>query len=315
MMEMIPMRLIFGETLCDLGEEFPKLVVLDADVSSSTQTRLFGNKYPKRFFNAGIAEANMVAMAAGMATAGLIPVASTFAFLLSSRAADPVRSLVGYGELNVKLAGGYAGLSDFADGATHQAIADLAVMQAFPNITVMVPSDITTTEKAIRRMLEYEGAVYLRLSREAISRDYDVDLPFEIGRATVVNDGTDVTLIATGIPMRFARDAVKVLKSRGISARLIDMHTVKPLDTNLIYRAAEETGAIVTIEEHNIFGGLGASVCGFISETLPVPVLRCGIPDRFGESGKYDEILGRAGISTENITALAERALAMKRKN
>lgn len=307
-----PMRVIFGETLCELGDEFKNLVVLDSDVSSSTQTKLFGDKYPDRFFNVGIAEANMVAVAAGMSTAGLIPVASTFAFLFASRAADPVRSLVGYGELNVKLAGGYAGLSDFADGATHQAIADLAVMQAFPNIISIVPSDVTTTRKAVRAMLEYDGAVYLRLSREAVGVDYPDDLPFEIGKGTVVSDGTDVTIISNGVPMRFAREAVEQLKTKGISARLIDMHTVKPLDTELVEKAARETGAIVTVEEHNIYGGLGSSVCGAICETVPVPVLRCGVPDRFGESGKYEEILERAGISTAHIVALAERAVAMK---
>jgi len=312
MSESKPMRVVFGETLCELGDEFPNLVALDSDVSSSTQTKLFGDKYPDRFFNVGIAEANMVAVAAGMATAGLIPVASTFAFLLASRAADPVRSLVGYGELNVKLAGGYAGLSDFADGATHQSIADMAVMQAFPNIIVLVPSDITTTKKAVRAMLEYEGGVYLRLSREAVTKDYADDLPFEIGKGTVVNEGTDVTLIGAGIPMRFAREAVEQLKAKGISARLIDMHSVKPLDKELVEKAARETGAIVTIEEHNVYGGLGASICGAICETVPVPVLRCGVPDRFGESGKYEEILERAGISTAHIVALAEQAVAMK---
>lgn len=312
MNESKPMRNVFGETLCELGDEFSNLVVLDADVSSSTQTKLFGTKYPDRFFNVGIAEANMVAVAAGMSTAGLIPVASTFAFLLASRAADPVRSLVGYGELNVKLAGGYAGLSDFADGATHQAIADLAVMQAFPNIVVLVPSDITTTKKAVRAMLEREGGVYLRLSREAVTRDYADDLPFEIGKGTVVNDGSDVTLIGAGVPMRFAREAVDQLKLKGISARLIDMHSVKPLDKELVCKAAEETGAIVTVEEHNIIGGLGAAVCAAVCEITPVPVLRCGVPDRFGESGKYEEILERADIGAVHITALAEQVLAKK---
>ena len=306
------MRLVFGETLCELADEFPKLVVLDADVSSSTQTKLFGQKYPDRFFNVGIAEANMVAMAAGMSTAGLIPVASTFAFLLALRAADPVRSMVAYGELNVKLAGGYAGLSDYADGATHQAISDLAMMQAVPNIAVLVPSDITTTRKAVRAMLAHEGAVYLRLSREGVTQDYPDDAPFEIGKGTVVRDGRDVTLIGAGVPMRFARRAVERLGQKGISARLIDMHSVKPLDEALVRRAAEETGAIVTIEEHNVYGGLGASVCAFVCETQPVPVLRCGVPDRFGESGKYEDILSRAGLDAENISAMAERAIAMK---
>jgi len=309
-----PMRVVFGETLCELGDEFPNMVVLDADVSSSTQTKLFGQKYPSRFFNVGIAEANMVAMAAGMATAGLIPIASTFAFLLATRAADPVRSLVAYGELNVKLAGGYAGLSDYADGATHQAIADLAFMQAVPHIVSIVPSDITTTRKAVRAMLEHDGAVYLRLSREAVAKEYADDLPFTIGKGTLICDGSDVTIIATGVPVRYARAAAGQLKARGIRARLIDMHTVKPLDMRLVEDAARDTGAIVTVEEHNIHGGLGAAVCAAVCERAPVPVLRCGVPDRFGESGAYEEILARAGISTAHIVALAEQAVAMKER-
>lgn len=307
-----PMRVVFGETLCELGDEYKHLVVLDADVSSSTQTKLFGAKYPDRFFNVGIAEANMVAVAAGMSTAGLIPVASTFAFLFASRAADPVRSLVGYGELNVKLAGGYAGLSDYADGATHQAIADLAVMQAFPNIRILVPSDITSTRKAVRAMIEHEGAVYLRLSREAVGVDYEDSIHVDFGRGITVQDGCDVTLIGTGVPMRFARQAVEQLKTKGISARLIDMVSIKPIDRALIQKAAEETGAIVTIEEHNVYGGLGATVCSVVSESNPVPVLRCGVPDRFGESGKYEEILSRAGLDADRIAAMAEQAIALK---
>lgn len=312
MSEFKPMRVVFGETLLELAEEFPEMVVLDADVSSSTQTKLFGARHPERFFNVGIAEANMVAMAAGMATAGLIPVASTFAFLLALRAADPVRSLIGYGELNVKLAGGYAGLSDYADGASHQSVSDLAVMQSIPNITVLVPSDIVTTRLAVRAMLRHQGAVYLRLSREGVSRDYPDDLSFAIGQGIEVCPGTDVTLIGTGIPMRMARQAVAILAARGLYARLLDMPSVKPIDRSLIVQAATETGAIVTIEEHNVYGGLGAAVCGVVCETIPVPVLRCGIPDRFGESGPYEEILSRAGLKAGHIAELAITAVDMK---
>ncbi len=308
-----PMRVIFGETLCELGEEFETLVVLDADVSSSTQTKLFGARYPDRFFNVGIAEANMVGMAAGMSTAGMIPVASTFAFLLASRAADPVRSLIAYGELNVKLAGGYAGLSDFGDGATHQAIADLAVMQAFPNIQILVPSDVTSTKKAVRTMIEHEGPVYLRLSREGVETVYDDDLTVAFGRGTTVCDGSDVTIIGAGMPMVYAREAVEQLKAKGLSARLIDMFSIKPIDRELVQRAAEETGALVTVEEHNVYNGLGAAVSMVTSETTPVPVLRCGVPDRFGESGKYEDILSRAGLNADHIAALAEQAIGMKK--
>jgi len=311
---MKPQRLVFGETLAQLGNEFKNLVVCDADVSSSTQTKLFGTKFPERFFNFGIAEGNMVSAAAGMAASGMIPVVSTFALFLALRAGDPVRSLVGYNSLNVKIAGGYAGLSDFADGASHQAVEDMAVMQAIPNIKVLCPSDITTTAKAVKTMLEYQGPVYLRLSREAISKEYDDNINFEIGKGITVNDGDDVTIIACGIPMRFARIAVEELKEKGINVRLIDMPTVKPLDAELITKAAKETGAIVTVEEHNIFGGLGSSVASLICETNPVPVVKVGIPDKFGESGKYEEILKRAGISVEDIVEAAEKSIKLKTK-
>ncbi len=311
---MKPQRLVFGETLAELGNRFPNLVVCDADVSSSTQTKLFGTKFPERFFNFGISEGNMVSAAAGMAASGMIPVVSTFALFLALRAGDPVRSLIGYNKLNVKIAGGYAGLSDFADGASHQAIEDMAVMQAIPNIKVICPSDITTTAKAVEAMMEYDGPVYLRLSREAISKEYDENINFEIGKGITVSEGEDVTIIACGVPMRYARTAIEKLKEKGISARLIDMPTVKPLDAELIAKAANETGAIVTVEEHNIFGGLGSSVASLICETNPVPVVKVGVPDKFGESGKYEEILSRAGIDVEHIVIAAEKAIELKIK-
>jgi len=311
---MKPQRLVFGETLAQLGNEYQNLVVCDADVSSSTQTKIFGAKFPERFFNFGISEGNMVSAAAGMAATGMISVVSTFALFLALRAGDPVRSLIAYNSLNVKIAGGYAGLSDFADGASHQSVEDMAVMQAIPNIKVLCPSDITTTAKAVKAMLEYQGPVYLRLSREAISKEYDDNINFEIGKGIIVNDGDDVTIIACGIPMRFARIAVKKLKEKGINVRLIDMPTVKPLDAELIAKAAEETGAIVTVEEHNIFGGLGSSVASLICETNPVPVVKIGVPDKFGESGNYEEILSRAGISVEDIIEATEKAIRLKAK-
>ena len=311
---MKPQRLVFGETLTQLGNEYQNLVVCDADVSSSTQTKIFGAKFPERFFNFGISEGNMVSAAAGMAATGMISVVSTFALFLALRAGDPVRSLIAYNSLNVKIAGGYAGLSDFADGASHQSVEDMAVMQAIPNIKVLCPSDITTTAKAVKAMLEYQGPVYLRLSREAISKEYDDNINFEIGKGIIVNDGDDVTIIACGIPMRFARIAVKKLKEKGINVRLIDMPTVKPLDAELIAKAAEETGAIVTVEEHNIFGGLGSSVASLICETNPVPVVKIGVPDKFGESGNYEEILSRAGISVEDIIEATEKAIRLKAK-
>ncbi|HUU40100.1 MAG TPA: transketolase C-terminal domain-containing protein [Desulfatiglandales bacterium] len=312
MSDMKPMRVLFGETLCELGNEYSNLVVLDADVSSSTQTKLFAGKYPDRFYNFGIAEANMVSAAAGMAVSGLIPVVSSFAFLLSLRCGDAVRSLVAYNKLNVKMAGGYGGLSDYADGASHQSICDIGIMHAIPNITVIVPSDITETKMAVRAMLEYDGPVYLRLSREGVTQDYASNHPFEIGKGIMLRDGEDLTIIATGMTVPMAREAAEELEKKGISARLIDMHTTKPLDVEIVRRAAQETGVIVTAEEHNIFGGLGSSVCAAVCENHPVPVYRCGLRDCFGESGPYQEILERAGIDVKTIVSLSKKAIAAK---
>jgi transketolase len=305
-------RLVFGEALAELGGEDPRIVVLDADVSSSTQTQLFAAKYPDRFFNFGIAEANMVSAAAGMAASGCVPVVSSFALFLSLRAGDQVRAQVAHPGLNVKLAGNYAGLSDYADGASHQSVEDIAVMRAIPNMTVIAPSDITETRLALRAAIACEGPVFLRISREAVSDDYGPDHPFEIGKGIVLRDGHDVTLIATGTVVKLAREAADVLAERGISARVIDMHTVKPLDTELVTRAGIETGAIVTVEEHSVIGGLGGAVCEAVCANHPVPVFRVGIPDRFGESGAYPEILRRAGIDTKSIVWCAKRAMALR---
>lgn len=305
-------RLVFGETLVELGAENERIVVLDADVSSSTQTRHFAAKYPDRFFNFGIAEANMVSAAAGLATCGYVPFVSTFALFMSMRAGDQVRAQVGYPGLNVKLAGGYAGLSDFADGASHQSVEDIAVMRAVPNMTVIAPSDITETRMAVRAAADLDGPVFLRLSREAVTADHGDDHPFEIGRGVVLREGSDVTIVATGTVVRLATAAAAVLADEGVSARVIDMHTVKPLDEEILFRAAEETGAFVTVEEHSVIGGLGGAVCEAVSGRRPVPVMRVGIPDRFGESGAYAEILARAGIDTEHVVGAARKAVAAK---
>jgi len=313
--QVLPQRVVFGTALAKLGAEFPHLVVLDADVSSSTQTALFAQAYPKRFFNFGIAEANMVSAAAGMAAVGLLPVVSTFAFLLAVRAGDAVRSLVAYNRLNVKMAGGYAGLSDFADGASHQSVEDLAVMTGIPNITVVAPCDAVETRLAVRAMLEHAGPVYLRLSRAVVPTWFDDDHPFEIGKGIMLRDGGDVTLIGTGPMVAVACSAADLLAQRGIAARVIDMHTIKPLDHDVVMRAARETGAIVTVEEHNIHGGLGSAVCAAVAESEPAPVTRCGIPDRFGESGAYTEILARAGLDAEHVAAAAEQTLRRKLSN
>jgi len=307
-----PQRLVFGETLAELGAEDDRIVVLDADVSSSTQTKHFAARFPERFFNFGVAEANMVSAAAGLAACGFIPFVSTFALFIAQRAGDQVRAQVAYTNLNVKLMGGYAGLSDFADGASHQSVEDLAVMRAIPNITVVVPSDITETRMAVRAVAEREGPVFVRLSREAVTEDYGPDHPFRIGEGVVLRDGDDLSIIGTGPMVKLARQAAEALAAGGIEARVVDMHTLKPLDEALIERCARQTGAIVTVEEHSVYGGLGSAVCEAVCQSRPVPVVRCGIPDRFGESGAYPDILSRAGLDVEHVVTAARRAVSAK---
>ncbi len=312
-MTMKPQRLIFGETLLALGAENDRIVVLDADVSSSTQTKLFGAAFPDRFFNVGVAEANMASVAAGLAASGYIPFMSTFALFVALRAGDQVRAQIAYTGLPVKLIGGYAGLSDFADGASHQSVEDIAVMRAIPGITIVAPTDGVETRLATRAIVDVDGPVFLRLARGEVADVYGADHPFAIGRGIVLRDGADVTIIATGPVMSIACDAADQLTAEGVSVRLVDMHTVKPLDADLVAQAARETGAIVTVEEHSVIGGLGGAVCETVCERCPVPVVRVGVPDRFGESGVYSEILQRAGIFSENVVEFARRAMAAKR--
>lgn len=307
-----PQRLVFGETLVELGAENPRVVVLDADVSSSTQTKHFAAAYPDRFFNVGIAEGNMASVAAGLAASGHIPCISTFALFMALKAGDQIRAQIAYPSLHVILAGGYAGFSDFADGASHQSVEDLAVMRAIPNITVIAPSDITETRMAVRAAAAHDGPVYLRLSRDAVPTLYQDDHPFEIGKGVVLEDGTDITIVATGTMVATALAAHHELQEQGINARVIDMHTVKPLDTECIAQAARDTGALVTIEEHNIIGGLGSAVCEAVTESCPVSVTRIGIPDRFGESGAYPEILARAGLDTTSVVSRVAEAVGRK---
>ncbi|MGE5604342.1 MAG: transketolase family protein [Bacteroidota bacterium] len=303
------MRQVFGETLRELGEAYPELVVLDADVSSSTQTKLFGEKYPDRFFNFGIAEANMVAAAAGMATCGLIPVASTFAFLLTLRAGDPVRSLIAYNKLNVKLAGGYAGLSDFADGASHQAIFDLAIMRAMPGMTVLVPSDIETTKGAVRAMLQHNGPVYLRLSRDLVSSYHQGDEEFTIGRAKVIRQGEDVTLVVSGPLLAEALKSADQLAEIGVKAEIVEFSSLKPFDAVTLVASAQKTKAVVTLEEHTIMGGLGGAVAETLGEHSPVKLKRIGINDTFGESGPYQELLDKFELTAPWIVKACQELL------
>jgi len=308
-----PQRLVFGETLVELGQENPRIVVLDADVSSSTQTRLFAAKFPDRFFNFGIAEANMVSASAGLAACGYIPFVSTFALFLALRAGDQVRAQIAQPRANVKLVGGYAGLSDFADGASHQSVEDLAILRAIPHITVISPCDIGQTRQAVRAIAEFDGPVFLRISRAEVDHLLPENTPFQIGRANVLRQGHDVTLIATGAIMAVAIRAADALTRQGISVTLIDMPTIKPLDKDALLRAAKATGAIVTVEEHNVCGGLGGAVCEELCQSsCRAAVVRTGIPDCFGESGAYPEILHRCGLDVEHLVEAAKHAITLK---
>lgn len=303
------MRAVFGQTLCELAEEFARMVVLDADCSASTQTRLFAERYPQRFYNFGIAEANMVSAAAGMAACGLIPVASSFAFLLSLRAGDAVRSQVAYTRLNVKLAGGYAGLSDSADGASHQSVLDVAFMRALPNMTVLVPSDTETARAAVRAMLEHDGPVYLRISRQPAGSYHGPDASLAIGAAQVLREGADVTLAVCGTLLGEALAAAEALADGGIDAAVVEFATVKPLDGETLGRFATRTGAVVSVEEHSVHGGFGAAVAEWLAENCPTPLRRVGIRDTFAESGAYEALLDKYGLTSRHIAAAAVAAL------
>ncbi len=303
----------FGRALVKLGEKNEKVVVLDADVSTSTRTAFFKDKFPDRFFNFGVAEGNMMDVATGLALVGKIPFASTFSSLASLRALEQIRTSIAYPNLNVKIAGGYGGLSDFKDGPTHHSICDLAIIRSIPNMTLIVPADAIETEKAVYAVAQYVGPVYLRLSRAEVPVIFDENYKMEIGKGNLLKDGTDVTLIATGIMVDRVLKAAKVLeKEEKISAKVIEIHTLKPLDVDIIIRAADETGAIVTAEEHSIIGGLAGAVAEVIVEKKPVPMERVGIKDTFTESGQYNELLEKYGMGMKNVIDAAKKV--MKRK-
>jgi transketolase len=306
-------RDVYGDTLAQLGRENPDIVALDADVGSSSKSIVFGREFPKRYFNVGVAEANMVAMAAGLATAGKIPFANTFAAFMVLRAADPVRSLIAYTGLNVKLAGTYAGLSDSYDGASHHAIADIAFMRALPNMTVVSVSDPVEAELATRAVAEFKGPAYLRLSRAEVPVVLDkATYKFEIGKGVTLREGSDLTIVATGYMLVKALEAAEILADKGIRARVVNIHTIKPIDRDLLIDCARETGAIVTAEEHNVYGGLGSAVAEVLSQNCPVPREVVGVNDTFTESGDYEKLLAKYGLSAANIVAHAEKVLKRK---
>lgn len=298
----IATRESYGNALAEIGSEYPNLVVLDADLAGATKTGIFKKKFPDRHIDCGIAEANMVGIAAGLATTGKIPFVSSFAMFAAGRAYEQVRNSVGYPHLNVKIGATHAGITVGEDGASHQCNEDLALMRVIPGMVVMCPSDDIEARAAVRAAVEYVGPVYIRFGRSAVPViNGNADYHFEIGKGITMMDGTDVTIISTGICVCESMLAAEKLAADGISARVINIHTLKPLDEELVIKAARETGKIVTVEEHSIIGGLGGAVCECLSEKYPVKVKRIGMNDVFGESGAASALVHKYGLDSEGI--------------
>lgn len=306
------MREVYGETLAELGRINRDVVVLDADVSSSTKSALFKNAFPDRFFNIGIAEGNMAGIAAGFAASGKIPFINTFAFLLALRAADPIRSLIAYNRLNVKLCGAYGGFSDSYDGGSHQSVEDVSIMRSIPNIAVVVVCDASEARAATLGAADYQGPVYLRLSRAEIPPVHRTDMDFEIGRGILLRPGRDVTITANGCMVSKALEAAAALTGEGIEAEVIDMHTLKPIDSGLLLASAAKTGAVVTAEEHSVIGGLGSAVAEVLSGRHPLPLEAVGIQDTFGESGDYEALLSHYGLESTSVCRAVKQVLSRK---
>lgn len=302
----------YGEVLQEIGQAYPEVVVLDADLSQSTKTYEFKKVFPERHFNVGIAEQNLMSVSAGLAAAGKIPFASTFAIFGAGRAYEQIRNSICYPKLNVKIAVTHSGLTVGEDGATHQMLEDIALMRALPNMTVTVPADAAETKAIIRWAARYEGPVYIRMGRAAVDDVMPEDTKFTPGKATCLHEGHDVTLIACGVMVAAALQAAEMLAEEGIGARVINMSSIKPIDKDAIVSAARETGAIVTAEEHNQIGGLGAAVAEVVVATRPVPVEIVGTKDTFGESGKPALLLEKYGLTAKDVAAAAKRAMARK---
>ena len=301
-----------GEALVELGNINKDVVVLDADLSKSTKTSDFSKAFPERFFNMGIAEQNLLGTAAGFAASGKIPFASSFAVFAVGRAYDQIRNTIAYPHLNVKIAASHAGLTVGEDGGSHQMLEDIALMRVLPGMTVIVPADAVETKQAVLAAAEYDGPVYIRLGRPKVPVLFDDNYRFQIGKGVLMQDGTDVTLVATGIMVSKALEAAELLQAEGISAAVINISTIKPLDAGLISKLAEKTGAVVTCEEHNVIGGLGSAVAEALAERHPVPMVRVGVNDAFGQSGLPDELLAKYGLTAENIAEKAKAVIARK---
>jgi transketolase len=312
-MSKIATREAYGNALAEFGAD-PRIVVLDADLSKSTKTDTFKKKYPERFFNMGIAEGNMMSTAAGLASCGKIVFASTFAIFAAERACEQIRNSAAYPRLNVKVGATHAGISVGEDGASHQCIEDIAIMRSIPNMVVISPADALETKYAVKAAIEHNGPVYLRLGRLGVPALYEESTyKYELGKGVTVADGSDVTIVATGLMVHIAVEARELLAREGTQARIIDIHTIKPIDRELIVKAARETGAFVTAEEHNVVGGLGSAVAEVLVENYPTPLKMVGIQDKFGKSGKPDALMKLYGLTAENIVLKAKEAIKMKK--
>jgi len=310
--KLVAMRDALGQALVELAPEIPELVVLDADVSASTKTGGFAKAYPQRFFNVGVAEANMADIAAGMATAGLRPVVNTFSLFLALKCADQIRNTICYNNLPVVLAGAYGGLSDSYDGASHQAILDIAMLRTLPNMVVIVPADAEETRQALKLALRRDGPTFIRGCRNETPVLFEGAEPFQIGKARKLRNGSDVTIAACGVPVVMAMEAAEQLATEGISADLLAVATVKPIDEKALATSALKTGAVLAVEEHNVYGGFGGAVAEALAKHAPARMDFIGVQDRFTESGPYDALLKKYGISVEAIVAKAKALVAAK---
>ncbi len=302
-------RVTYGETLVELGKENDKIVVMDADLSGSTKTATFKKAFPDRFFNAGIAEGNMVGVAAGLAASGYTVFVSSFAMFASGRAFEQIRNTAAYPNLNVKICASHAGITVGPDGATHQCLEDIGIMRTIPHMTIINPADAVEARLAIIEAAKINGPVYMRFGRSAVPVVFDENYKFEVGKGVLLRDGSDVTIVASGITVEMALHAADTLAEKGISARVINMATIKPIDKEILIKASQETGAIVTAEEHNIIGGLGSAVCEAICEEAPCVVERVGVADTFGRSGSVDELLEYYHLTPAEIVSKAEAAM------
>lgn len=313
MAEKIATREAYGNALAELGEKYD-FVVLDADLAEATKTLYFKKAFPERFFDCGIAEGNMMSVAAGIASTGKPVFASTFAMFAAGRAFEQVRNSIGYPHLNVKIGATHAGITVGEDGATHQCNEDIALMRTIPGMTVINPADAVEARAAVEAALNIDGPVYMRFGRYAVPVINETpDYKFEVGKGVELLDGSDVTIVATGLMVSMALEAAKILKEEGIAARVVNIHTIKPIDKEIIVKAARQTGAIVTAEEHNIIGGLGSAVAEVLCENCPVPMLRVGVEDKYGHSGKVPPLLEMYGLTPANIADKARKAIALKK--